>query len=63
MSRLLDLLRRADAGLAELARLAREDEKPSRSAEGVNGNTESNTANPPPASDHGDPSAITDGTP
>lgn len=49
MSRLLDLLRRADAGLAELARLAREDEKPSRSTEGVNGRSNSNTHDTPMA--------------
>lgn len=49
MSRLLDLLRRADAGLAELARLAREDEKPSRSTEGVNGRSDSNTHDTPMA--------------
>lgn len=49
MSRLLDLLRRADAGLAELARLAREDEKPSRSAEGVDSRTDSNAHGTPMA--------------
>lgn len=49
MSRLLDLLRRADTGLAELARLAREDEKPSSNIEGVNGNSESNTHDTPMA--------------
>lgn len=49
MSRLLDLLRRADAGLAELARLARKDEKPSRSTEGVNGRSDSNAHDTPMA--------------
>lgn len=49
MSQLLDLLRRADAGLAELARLARKDEKPSRSTEGVNGSTSGNAHDTPMA--------------
>ena len=49
MSRLLDLLRRADAGLTELARLARKDEKPSRSTEGVNGRSDSNAHDTPMA--------------
>ena len=49
MSRLLDLLHRADAGLAELARLTREDEKPSSSIEGVNGRSDSNTHDTPMA--------------
>lgn len=49
MSRLLDLLRRADAELADLARLAREDEKPSSSIEGVNGRSDSNTHDTPRA--------------
>lgn len=49
MSRLLDLLRRADAELADLARLAREDEKPSSSIEGVNGHSDSNTHDTPRA--------------
>lgn len=49
MSRLLDLLRRADAGLAELACLAQEDEKPSRSAEGVNSSTSGNAHDTPMA--------------
>ena len=49
MSRLLDLLRRSDAGLAELACLARKDEKPSRSTEGVNGRSDSNDHDTPMA--------------
>lgn len=49
MSRLLDLLRRADAGLAELARLARETERAKRSTATVNGHAESNAHDKPMA--------------
>ena len=49
MSRLLDLLRRADAGFAELSRLVRETERAKRSTAAVNGHAESNAHDKPMA--------------
>lgn len=47
MSRLLDLLRRADAGFAELSRLVRETERAKRSTAAVDGHAESNAHDKP----------------